>query len=80
MGESQRLVQARHSAADFAFANPEVTGDALIGKVALDQPQQLEFGSPEVASQLLGGKAMHPGRSCHCVESDTLWLRCGNFT
>ena len=61
-------MQARHPAADFAFANPEVAGDALIGKVALNQPQQLEFGPHQVASQLVGGEAMHPGRSCHNVS------------
>jgi len=61
MGQSQRLVKARQSTGDFGLADLKVSGNALVGEVAFDQPQQLELGTEQLASKLGVGKPMHPG-------------------
>src|ERR1700737_4007241 len=74
MSQSQRLVQARHAAGDFAFADAQVTRNALVGQVALNQPKQLELGAHKTAPQLTVCEAMHPGRPCHSIQCVILWL------
>ena len=61
-------MEARHSTGDFALADLKVGGNTLVGKVAFDQPQQLELGTEQLASQLVVGKAMNPGWPCHNVS------------
>ena len=73
-GQSQRLVEARHSTGDFALADLKVRGDALVGEVAFDQPQQLELATQQLTSKLCVGKPMHPGGPCHNPQCVTLRL------
>jgi len=43
-------VQARHTAADFAFADAQVTRDGLVGQVAFNQSKQLEIRTDQAGA------------------------------
>jgi len=58
-------MQAGHPGGDFAVADAQVTGNALVGQIPLDQTQQLEFGTLQTAAQLGIREAMHPCWTCH---------------
>ena len=60
-------MQDRHSAADFALGDAQVTGDTLVGKIALDQSKELELGTHQTAAQFSVCEAVHPGWTCQLL-------------